>query len=74
LPPQPKFAFEFGNLLIALDQFLPQFVILAAQTVDFPLQLLRFHRLPWRQLAMRCPQTSTLPGFSANSQVQIADS
>jgi hypothetical protein len=44
------------------------------QALVFALKMLRFYRLLSTRLAMRCPQTYTLPGFSRNSQVQIADS
>jgi hypothetical protein len=80
LSPQTQLSFEFGDLflgigdfLVALDQFLPQFFILAAQAVVFTLEVLRSYQLPSARLAMRWPQTYTLPGFSTNSQVQITD-
>lgn len=80
MPSQPQFAFEIGDLLlrvgdllIALDQFLSQLLVLAAKTVVFTLQVLRSYRLRSARLAMGCSQTYTLPGFSAHIQVQTQD-
>jgi hypothetical protein len=38
LPPQSKLPFEFGDLLIALKQLLPEFFVLTVQTFKFAFQ------------------------------------
>jgi hypothetical protein len=64
-----QLSFQLSDRLIALDQFLPQFFVLAVQPLVLTLEVLRFYRLLSARLAMRCPQTSTLPGFSTSIQV-----
>jgi len=70
LQPQCQLSFQFGDLLITLDQFLSQLFVLAVEPLVFTREVLRFYRLLSARLAMRCPQTYTLPGFSTNSQDQ----
>jgi hypothetical protein len=80
LLPQRQLSFKVGDLLlgvnqlfIALGQLLLESFHLTAQALVFTFQLSRFCRLQSAMLAVRCPQTSTLPGFSTNSQVQTTD-
>jgi len=42
LQPHGQLSFEFNDLLVALDQFLPQLFNLAAQALVFAFQPLRF--------------------------------
>lgn len=85
MPPQSQLPFQIGYLLlrvgylffgigdfpVPLDELLSQPFILAAEALIFALQMLRLFWPNPARPAMRCPQTYTLPGFSANIQVQV---